>query len=49
MEIADAIVQTGRETLEKVRFHERMDICIALMIMALQAIRVIDGNKERGA
>ena len=47
VEIADAIVQSGRETLEKVDVPIYLDIASPLTYE--QAIRVIDSTKKWGA
>lgn len=47
VEIADSIVQSGRETLEKVRDFNY--IYFELHTNGLQAIDVIDGNRKWGA
>lgn len=45
VEIADSIVQSGRETLEKVRDLKFFE----LHTNGFQAIDVIDGNRKWGA
>jgi DNA polymerase zeta len=47
VEIADSIVQSGRETLEKVR--DLIYIYIEPHINGLQAIDIIEGNRKWGA
>ena len=49
VEIADSIVQSGRETLEKVRDLNLSFFFFELHTNGLQAIDVIDGNRKWGA